>query len=146
VQALRIAGAGAVGAVLGVAVSSIWRAGSNASTHVCAETTSLCFGPLLQFLAYGAAVVIAGIWVSFAVLRIRPMLLTVPAGVAITAVLVGATDAAESWGFAGPPAWAVAIVLAVGLALLAMAFGQGRLRIVGLTLLALLVIAALIAP
>jgi hypothetical protein len=136
-QALRIVGAGAVGAVLGVAVCSIWRSGSNASDHVCATTTSLCFGPLLQFLAYGAAVVIAGIWASFAALRIRPMLLTVPSGVAITAVLVWHT---------GPSAWAVAIALAAGLALLAMAFGQGRLRVVGLALLALLAIAALIAP
>jgi hypothetical protein len=138
----RVGGAAAIGAVVGLIDASIWHWA--AAIHACHDG-GFCAGAGIPGIAYGTLVTVAGIWVGFAVLRIRPLVLSVPFGLLVTLALAKASGAAVPGG-AGAPAWVSAVGLALGLALVALAMEPRRLRLAGMVMLVALGVAVLIVP
>ncbi len=136
----RVGGAAAAGGVIGLIDASIWHW---AAAQHCPGSTAFCLAPGIDGLGYGLLVTVAGIWAGFAVLRIRPLWLSVPAGLGIALALARTSEAAVPGG-AGAPAWVSAVALALGLGLIAGATEQGRLRLVSLVMLGVLGVAALV--
>jgi hypothetical protein len=63
---------------------------ATASQHECASTGGLCFGvaPVVGLVA-GVLVAVAACWAGMAVARLRPLVLSVPAGVIALPVTAG---------------------------------------------------------
>ena len=143
--ARRIAGAAALGAVVGAALAGIEHAAGQAERQACAGTDQICLGPAILGFAGGILLVVAGYVAGFAVLRVRPLILTVPAATVVTFLVMTALTAAVPGG-PPPAAWMAAAILAAGLAFLALAATPGRSCVVGLALLAALLAGTLIIP
>jgi hypothetical protein len=132
--ARRVAGAAVLGAVMGAVLAGIWHA---------AIPGGLAGG--MVGIPAGFLAVVIGSAAGFAVLEVRPLLLTVPAAVLVARILVPALSSALP-GSPAPATWAAAILLAVGLALVALAATPGPPRQAGLVLLAFLLVGAVIIP
>jgi hypothetical protein len=132
--ARRVAGAAVLGAVMGAALAGIWHAAWRAGLA----------GGVVGIPA-GLLVVVIGSAAGFAVLEVRPLLLTVPAAVLVARIVVPALSSALP-GSPPPATWAAATLLAVGLALVALAATPGLPRRAGLVLLAVLLLGAVIIP
>lgn len=137
-QVIAMAG---VGLLLGWTLSTIDLRSLMASRHECAGNDGMCFGwAAVIGPAIGFAITIAVCWLGFAVIRIRPLLASVPIGIMLTAqTLVEYLNAIPGGRLA--PTWGLAVSMMVGFALLATAFTAIRtLRIIGIVTFVLLLV------
>ncbi|MEN3537852.1 hypothetical protein AAH991_22250 [Microbispora sp. ZYX-F-249] len=141
---MRIAGANLLGAVLGAAVSLILDMAADAGQRECRGSPSLCIGtgPVVG-LAVGAALVVLGCLVGFAVLGIRPLIVSVPSGFALLLFTTWAYLSSVPGGRLHP-LFAYAACTALFLGLLALIVTPG-LRVVGVVVLAGAVVAVLLS-
>jgi len=94
---------------------------SAASRSQCAGSTGVCFGLALpEGLVFGVLVVLGAIWFGFAVIGIRPLLRTVPAGL-LAEFLVIVSYLHVVAGGRLHPAWLFAVLNGALFALLAAA-------------------------
>lgn len=148
-RAGRIIAAVLAGAGAGGAVAAIWQAGSQAAARSCANVPSsvICFGftPRAEALAASGLVIAAGILAAFGGLRIRPLSVTIPAGLFTAFILMGAAERAVPDGMALPP-WAAAVTVGAGLAGLALWADRGMPLIAGIIALGLAIVAVIAIP
>jgi hypothetical protein len=78
----RISFAAGLGALLGWGMSADADWSATASLHECATNDGLCFGvaPVIGLVS-GVLVAVAACWAGMAVARVRPLMLSVPAGI-----------------------------------------------------------------
>lgn len=142
----RIAGAAVLGAIVAAGVVGIWHISLQAERTSCTNPAGICPGPAFGGLIAGAAAVVIGTLAGFAMLRIRPLAASVPAGIIIACLTVRGVVAAVPGG--GPPlVWALTPVLAVGFALVTSAvLCTGRAQITVLCVLAVFIVTGLFVP
>ena len=119
----RVSTVGAVavaGAVIGWVISLDVDWSAAASNRECQQVPGICIGtaPVVG-VVFGVAFTVLVCWVVFAVARIRPLLLTVPAAVMLVIVAIDVFLRAVHDSRLHP-AWAFSLVLALALVLLDM--------------------------
>jgi hypothetical protein len=145
-RAGRAAGAGLTGAAVGAAGARIWHAGWEAATTAC-RGTEFCIpvGSAAGAVLGTGAVICAGVFLGFLLIRLRPKRLTIPVGCILAAMLIFAVGA----GIPGdiPPApWTAALAVGAGLASLALAVDSGRAQVAGLLAIVVVVAGAFALP
>jgi hypothetical protein len=149
VRAGRVAGADLTGAAVGAAVAGIWHAGVVAANRSCQDAgVNLCLNfviPMAEAIAGIVIVIIAGVWLGFGALRIRPLVLTVPAGFLLALLLVWNVSVRTGGVGTGPPVWAAAVAVGSGLAALTLAADWGRAQKAGIVVLGAIIVASIMA-
>jgi hypothetical protein len=152
----RVAGSGLAGAAIGAAVAAIWNAswtshlGCPSAKAPGSIDTGICFPADVWLLAIAGncALIMAGVWCAFTVLRLRPRRVTVPGGCVVVVVMILAS--AGELGlrqFKTPPApWVTALETGAGLAAFALAAGGRRASLAGVLALAVTIGAAMQVP
>lgn len=116
----RVGAAGLLGAAVGWFVSLDLDWSNTAVRQQCAGSSgSVCFGLAgPEDLIFGVLVVLGAIWFGFAVIGIRPLLLTVPAGLLAELLLIEVYLHSVAGGRLHP-AWLFAVLSGAVFALLA---------------------------
>jgi len=119
---------------VGAVVAAIWNAGWQAAGNACPDTGDTLCLPIVQVVAavLGSGLVICvGVLLGFFLLQVRPKRVTIPAGWALTAILIWAVGPGAPGG-TPPPAWAAALAAGAGLTSLALIVDTGRVQLAGL--------------
>jgi len=148
--ARQVAGAVLTGAVIGAGVTGVWistlRAAQSCFTTIDGSPGVACVLPDVGGTMAGALLGILGSLAGFALLRIRPLLVTVPLAMAVTWLGTRAVTGPVTGGNA-PVLWAAATLVAAGFGAVALtAATRGWLRAAGCVLLAALLIASWMLP
>jgi hypothetical protein len=119
----RVLTAAALGAAIGWGISATLDWSTAASQHECAGQPGVCVGlSPVSGLLFGVLGTVAACWFGFALIGVRPLLVTVPAGVG----LLFLTTLLFLHGVTGGrlhPAWLFALVTGAALALLSLLAG-----------------------
>lgn len=141
----RPCGAALLGAVVGIAIVTVWTQTLVAQRHSCHQYDAVCIGPDLAGIAAGVLVVVIISAIGLAVLRVEP-LLAVPVTLVLTVLITTALDRVIPGG-GPPPAWLIAALMAAGYATVCLAVtSSGRARQAGLVLLVIMIVAAMVIP
>jgi hypothetical protein len=139
-------GAALLGALVGAAVVAVWAQTLAAQRQSCQHAGGLCFGPDLGGIALGVLVAVIVSAAGLAALRVRPLLASVPAALALGWLTVIAMDRAVPGG-QPPPVWLAASLLAAGYAAVCVAVtAAGQARLAALAVLAMMIVASIAIP
>jgi hypothetical protein len=150
-RAARVAGAGAAGAAVGALVAVIWHAGWAAGNAECrtppgtAGGFCIPIGATAEAILGSLAVICVGVMAAFALLRLRPLRVTIPIGCILTAWLAFFTATGFPGG-QGPAPWAAAVAVGAGLAAVALSVDWGRAQVAGMIAVGVVVLASLVLP
>jgi hypothetical protein len=137
----RVSVAAAAGALIGLAVAGIWQVAWRAANG----GKAIPLGPVLAGLSAGMVIVVAGSVVCFALLKARPLVLTVPFAVVLTVIVVDAAARAVPGG--NPPsAWIIAVLTSLTLVIGLMTSIPGWCRVIGVVLTAAVLVASATVP
>jgi hypothetical protein len=115
----RAGAAGALGVALGWVLSLDLDWSNAASRHECTGQSGVCFGLAVPAgLVAAVAAVVAACWIGFAAMNVRPLRITVPAGL-LSELLVTVIYLQNVTGGRLHPAWLFAMVNGALFALLA---------------------------
>jgi hypothetical protein len=135
-----------VGAGVGAAIVDVWNQSLAAQRRTCQGAAGLCIGPNLAGFAAGALIVVTISAAGLALLRVRPLLISVPAVLAMTCLMVISVDHAIPGGNP-PPAWLAASLLAAGYgAVCVTVTSSGWARKAALALIALMIAVGIAVP
>jgi hypothetical protein len=143
-HARPIMGGAVAGAALGWVLSRVDLWAIAGGVRECMETPSeFCgFGAPLVGLAVGVMLTVLVCGLGFMLIGLRPLAVSVPSGIVLTGATITAYLGAVPGGRLAPT-WVFTVVMTVGFTLFAMAVTPVRgLRIAGITILAILLIAA----
>ena len=153
-RAGRVAGAGLGGAVLGAAIAGIWHAAAAGAKDACrpplpgsgARVVPCLPVPQVALAVLGGfAVICLGVLALCALLRLRPLAVSIPVG----CVVVGWTTVVTGAGFPGgqgPAPWAAAVAAGAGLAAVALTVDWGWAQVAGVAAIVVIVVASLALP
>jgi hypothetical protein len=150
-RAVRVAGAGAAGAAVGALVAVIWHAGWAAGNAECrtppGTAGGFCIpvGTAAETFLGSVTVICVGVLAAFALLRLRPLRVTIPLGCILTAWLAFFTATGFPGG-QGPAPWAAAVAVGAGLAALALSVDWGRAQVAGVIAVGVILLASLVLP
>jgi hypothetical protein len=142
----RPCGAALLGALVGAAVAAVWAHALAGQRQSCQQAGGLCFGPDLAGIALGVLVAVIVSAAGLAALRVRPLVASVPASLALAWLTVIAVDRAVPGG-QPPSAWLTASLLAAGYAAVCVAVtSAGRARLAALAVLVMMIVASIAIP
>jgi hypothetical protein len=150
-RALRVAGAAAAGAALGALVAVIWHAAWAAGNAECrtppGTSGGFCVpvGTAVEAILGSFLVTCVGVLAAFALLRLRPLRVTIPIGCMLTAWLAFFTATGFPGG-QGPAPWAAAVAVGAGLAAVALSVDWGRAQLAGMIAVGVILLASLVLP
>lgn len=127
-------------------MTGIWRAGWEAAGTEC-RGPGFCMpvGSAVYAVLGIGAVICAGVFLGFLLIRLRPKRLTIPVGCILAAMLIFAVGAGIP-GDLPPPPWAAALAVGAGLTSLALVIDSGRAQVAGLVAIVVVTVGAFVLP